>query len=122
MATVNVLSAERTIALLAGKADSVQPINVQTGTTYAASASDVGKLVTLSNAGAVTVVLPSDTVADIPLGARIDFASIGSGLTSFDGGGTATVNPASPTLRAQWSAATAVKLASNTWLVIGDLA
>ena len=55
-----------------------QPINAQTGTTYTVAATDVGKLVTLSNAAAITVTMPQDSAVTFAVGARVDFAVIGA--------------------------------------------
>lgn len=100
-----------------------QTINAQTGTTYAPVVGDSGKLVTLSNAAAITVTLPSDATSAFPVGSRVDFVVIGAGMATFVAGGGATAN-GTPSLvtRAQWSAATAIKRAANTWVVVGDLA
>jgi hypothetical protein len=100
-----------------------QTINAQTGTTYTLVAADAGKIVTLSNASPVTVTLPQDSDATFAVGSRVDFIGIGAGLVTFAAGTGATVN-GTPSLvtRAQWSGATAVKRAANTWVVIGDLA
>lgn len=96
-------------------------INAQTGTTYAPVLSDEGKLVTLSNASAITVTMPQDSTTAFPVGATIDFVGVGAGLVTFSAGTGATVNPTAVT-RAQWSAATAIKSAADTWLIVGDLA
>lgn len=97
-------------------------INAQTGTSYTPVLADEGKLVTLSNAAAITVTLPSDASAAIPVGGSIDFAVIGTGMVTFVGASGVTVN-GTPSLvtRAQWSTVTAIKRAANTWLVVGDL-
>jgi hypothetical protein len=98
-------------------------INAQTGTTYAPVLADIGKLVTLDNAGAITVTLPQDSDVAFPIATRVDFLGINTGLVTFAAGTGATVN-GTPSLvsRARWSAVTAVKRAANTWVVIGDLA
>jgi hypothetical protein len=102
---------------------SVQTINPQTGTTYTVVASDMGKIVTLSNTGAIEVTLPQDSDLTFAVGKRIDFVVINTGMCTFKNGTGATVN-GTPSLvtRAQWSAATAIKRAANTWVVVGDLA
>lgn len=98
-------------------------VNAQTGTTYTPALTDIGKLVTLSNTSPITVTLPQDSDVAFPVGSRVDFAGINTGLVTFAAGSGATAN-ATPSLvtRARWSAATAVKYAANTWLVVGDLA
>lgn len=101
----------------------VQTINAQTGTTYTPVVGDSGKIVTLSNAAAITVTLPSDATAALPVGSRVDFVVIAAGMATFVAGSGATAN-GTPSLvtRAQWSSATAIKRAANTWVVVGDLA
>lgn len=97
-------------------------INAQTGTAYTPVITDQGKLVTLTNAAAITVTLPQDSALAIPIGNTIDFVGLGAGLVTFVAGAGATKNPAATVTRAQYSAATAIKVAANTWLVVGDLA
>lgn len=99
-----------------------QSINAQTGTTYTIVLTDVEKLVTLSNASAITLTLPQDSDVAVPVGARIDLAQIGAGQVTVAAGSGATVN-ATPGLkfRAQYSGVTAFKRAANTWILFGDL-
>lgn len=58
--------------------------NAQTGTTYGAVAGDAGKVVTLSNAGAITVTISSATHAAEDF---IDFIQKGAGQVTFVGSG-----------------------------------
>jgi hypothetical protein len=98
-------------------------LNAQTGTTYTPALTDIGKFVTLDNTSGITVTLPQDSDVAFPIGSRVDFIGINTGLVTFAAGTGATVN-GTPSLvsRARWSAVTAVKRAANTWVVIGDLA
>ncbi len=98
-------------------------INAQTGTTYTPVLADESALVTLNNAGAITVTLPQDSSLAIPIGASIDFTVIGAGMATFTAGSGATVNATpSAITRAQYSTVSAIKRAANTWLLVGDLA
>jgi hypothetical protein len=63
--------------------DTTLSFNAQTGTTYTLVASDIAKLVTTSNAAAVTVTIPASTFA---VGNVINIQSIGVGLTTISGG------------------------------------
>ena len=98
--------------------------NAQTGTTYTLVASDAdNKLVTTSNASAVTVTVPPSVFT---VGQQINVASIGVGLTSFAQGAGVTITSTgatatAPILRARYSAATVICTASNTFLIVGDL-
>jgi len=113
-----------TIANTAISASSIiLSINGQTGTTYTVDLSDAGKLVTLSNSSAITVTIPTNSTAAFPIGAQVNLARVGTGGVSVTGATGVTVN-GTPTLnfRAQWSAATAIKTDTNSWLLVGDLA
>jgi hypothetical protein len=99
-------------------------LNAQTGTTYTLVAADAdNKLVTTSNASAVTVTVPPSVFTT---GQQINVASIGVGLTSFAAGAGVTItstgaSAAAPILRARYSAGTVICTASNTFLIVGDL-
>jgi hypothetical protein len=103
--------------------DTTLAFNAQTGTTYTLVAADVSKLVTTSNASAVTVTIPSGVFV---AGNQINIQSIGVGLTTISGGSvTITSTGASssaPVLRARYSAATIICTASNVFTIVGDLA
>lgn len=103
--------------------DTTLSFNAQTGTTYTLVASDSAKLVTTSNASAVTVTIPPSVFST---GNQINVQSIGVGLTSFVAGAGVTITStgataAAPILRARYSACTIICTASNTFTVIGDL-
>lgn len=100
-----------------------QSINAQTGTTYTTVLSDAAQLVTLNNASAITLTIPPNSSVAYAVGTRIDFIQIGAGQVTVAGGTGVTVN-ATPTLkfRAQHSAASCIKIATNTWQLVGDLA
>jgi hypothetical protein len=97
-------------------------INAQTGATYTTVLGDANKLVTLSNGSAVTVTIPPNSSVAYPVGTKIDFAQTGAGQVTVAAGSGVTVN-ATPSLvfRAQYSAATCIKTATDTWLLVGDL-
>jgi hypothetical protein len=97
--------------------------NAQTGTTYTLVAADANKLVTSSNASAVTITVPPSVFS---AGQMINVQSIGVGLTSFAQGSGVTITStgataSAPTLRARYSACTIICTASNTFTIVGDL-
>jgi len=101
----------------------IAAINAQTGTTYTLVAGDLNDLVTLNNAGAITLTVPpsvfsaNDVINIAQIGAgQVTFAQ-GSGVTITSTGATASA----PKLRAQYSTASVICTASNTFLVVGDL-
>jgi len=98
-------------------------LNAQTGTSYTTVLADASKLVTLNNGSAITLTIPANSSVAYPVGTKIDLAQIGAGQVTVAGAGGVTVN-STPTLkfRAQYSAATCIKTATDTWLLVGDLA
>ena len=111
-----------TTTALATKADATRTINAQTGTTYTLVLGDAGDLVTLSNASTVTLTVPTNASVAFPVGTVVDLARLGAGGVTVAAAGGVTVNATpSLTLRAQYSAASLIKLATDTWLLIGDL-
>jgi hypothetical protein len=97
--------------------------NAQTGTTYTLVSTDLNKLVTTSNAAAITVTIPPSVFS---AGQQINVQSIGVGLTSFAQGAGVTITSTgatatAPILRARYSAATIICTASNVFTIVGDL-
>jgi hypothetical protein len=101
-------------------------VNTQTGTSYTTVLGDNGKLVTQSNASAITTTIAPNSSVDYPTGAQITFAQYGAGQVTIQGGSGVTVvstgaTAATPKLRAQYSTATAIQTSLNNWLVVGDI-
>ena len=98
-------------------------INAQTGTVYYTVASDEGKLITLTNAAAIAFNVSKNSDAAIPVGGQIHLAQMGAGKVTVAGVATVTVNGTpSLGLRAPYSVATLIKIATDIWLLVGDLA
>jgi hypothetical protein len=99
--------------------------NAQTGTTYSLIAADANnKIVTLSNAGAITLTIPNGVFT---VGQQINIQQIGAGQVTVVSDGTTVITSTgatstAPKLRAQFSAATIVCTSSNNFTVIGDIA
>ena len=99
-------------------------LNAQTGTTYTPVAADAqNKLITCSNAAAITVTIPPSLFA---IGDVLNVQQIGAGQVTFAQGAGVTITSTgatatAPILRAQYSACTIICTASNTFTVIGDL-
>ena len=93
-------------------------INAKTG-SYILLSSDVNKLVTVNSASAATITIPNGVFA---VGEQVNIAALGDGLVTIDSDGT-TVLRATPgtVLRTKYSSATIICIASNTFLIVGDL-
>lgn len=93
-------------------------LNAKTG-SYTLLASDVNKLVTVNSASATTITIPNGVFS---VGEQVNIASLGDGLVTIDSDGT-TVLRATPgtVLRTKYSSATIICIATNTFLIVGDL-
>jgi len=100
-------------------------INPQSGTAYTLQLSDLGKLVEFSNSAPVTLTVPLDSVTAFTVGDRIDILQVGTGQVTILGqtgiGGVVVQSTPGLKLRTQWSSATLIKRASDSWVAIGDL-
>jgi hypothetical protein len=91
---------------------------------------DQNALFTMNAATAKTFSIPTDATFNFAIGTQVHFAWItGAGQPSIaaSSSGTTTVlstgaTSTAPKLRVANSAATAIKLAANSWLVVGDIA
>jgi len=115
-----------TAAVLAAAAvfAQAQQVNAQTGTTYTLAAGDAGCLVMFTNAAAVTLTVPQDSDATIPVGTYVELLQGGAGQVTVVAGTGATLRVGGLTAkaRAQWSSLGVQKFAANTWRLYGDLA
>jgi hypothetical protein len=124
-----VLSVSGGVPAWTTKTDSELSINAQTGTTYTFVLADGDdKLVTASNASAQTYSIPTNANVAFPIGTVINIIAIGAGQVTINAvtSGTTTVlsnggTAAAPKLRVQYSAASCIKVATDTWYVVGDL-
>jgi hypothetical protein len=93
------------------------------GTAYSVAAIDENKLYAFSSATAVSMTVFTNASVPIPIGYRIDLAQMGAGKVTVvaSGGVTITATP-SLGLRAQGSVASLIKVATDAWLLTGDLA
>ena len=101
-------------------------LNAQTGTTYTTVLTDNGRLVTLNNAAAITLTVPLNSSVAYATGAVINIQQIGAGQVTIQGASGVTITSTgatatTPKTRAQYSAASIIKTATDSWTVIGDI-
>jgi hypothetical protein len=104
-------------------------LNANTSTTYTFVLADNGKLVTSNNASAQTLSIPTNASVAFPIGTQINVAWItGAGQPTINAvtSGTTTILSTgaistAPKLRVVNSAATCIKIATDIWLVTGDI-
>ena len=97
-------------------------LNAQTGTAYTLVIGDRGKLVTTSNGSAQSITVPPNSSVAFAVGDSVQVAQVGSAqATIVAGSGVTLRSTPGLNLRAQYSACTITKLATDEWLVSGDL-
>ena len=109
-------------ASLGGKSGITRTVNAQTGTAYTLVIGDAGNVVTMDNAAANTLTIPTNASVAFALGTQIDIVQIGAGATTVDGDTGVTVNGISgggAAINAQLNAVTILKLATDTWAMFG---
>lgn len=103
-------------------------LNAQTA-TYTVVLSDADqKLITMSVASANDFQIPTDASVNFAVGTVINVIQIGAGQTTIKAvtSGTTTIastgaTSAQPKLRKQFSGASCIKVAANSWYVVGDI-
>lgn len=100
-------------------------VNFQTANVVAAGYTFVptdaqNKIVEFNSAASGLMYVPDNP--DFPVGCQITILQTNTGTPTIASSGSATIN-ATPgyRLRTQWSSATLIKRATNTWVLIGDL-
>ena len=90
--------------------------------SYTLVLTDQSDLVEISNASANTLTVPPESSVAFPVGTTITILQTGAGQTTLTQGAGVTINGTPGLkLRAQWSSATLIKRATDTWVAIGDL-
>jgi hypothetical protein len=98
-------------------------INTQTA-SYTLVLTDGFKTVEMNNASANNLTVPPNSSVAFPVGTIIDLVQIGAGQTTVVAGAGVTISSKSGNLKltGQWSGASLYKRATNTWVLVGDLA
>jgi len=104
-------------------------VNAQTGTTYTAVKADgLNSIVTMDNASANTFRIPTDATYDFPIGTTLLVYQKGAGITTINAvtSGTTTIVSAGAVLAApvlaRYKSAACIKIAANSWVVVGGIA
>lgn len=103
-------------------------LNDQTATYTAVLTDNRNKLVRMNVATANNFQIPTNASVAFPIGSVINVVQQGAGQTTIQAvtSGTTTIQSTgatatAPKLRAQYSAASCIKVGTDTWLVVGDL-
>jgi hypothetical protein len=99
-------------------------LNAQTGTTYTLVLGDAQKLVTLSNAASITATVPPNSSVAFTIGDQVNLMQLGAGQVTVAAGSGVTVSSQGTKLKlnGQYATGTLVKVATDSWVLIGNLA
>ena len=97
--------------------------NAQTGTSYTLALTDVAKVVTLSNAAAITLTVPTNASVAFPVGTQILLYQGGAGQVTITPDSGVDVRSSGSKLKItdQYSVAGLLKLATDEWVAFGNL-
>ena len=113
-----------TAAELDAVATAMIAINAQTGTTYTTVLADDGKLVTCDNAASIALTIPPNSSVAYGIGTQINIMQMNAtGTVTITAGAGVTLRSAGSKLKtdAQYAVATCAKIATDTWVVVGNL-
>jgi hypothetical protein len=98
------------------------PIIQKSGSYTLSSLTERDSLIEVSSGSATTITIPAEASVNYPVGTSIDILQTSTGQVTIAGAAGVTVN-ATPglKLRTQWSSASLLKRAADTWVVMGDL-
>lgn len=97
-------------------------VNAQTGTSYTLVLADSAKLVSLSNASAITLTIPTNATVAFPTGTQIILYQAGAGQVTIGGAGvTIRSNGSKLKLTGQYAIASIIKIGTDEWIAAGNL-
>jgi hypothetical protein len=93
-------------------------------TSYTLALADAGKMEAFTSSSAVTITIPLNSSVTFPVKTRIDILQAGSGQITISPTSGVTLNSKSNRRKifGQFSAATLIKVGTNEWTLIGDIA
>jgi len=112
-----------TAAQMDAVATAMIALNAQTGTTYTTVLADDGKLVTCDNASSITLTIPPNSSVAYGIGTQINIMQLGAGQVTIAAGAGVTLRSEGSKLKlkGQYAVATCAKIATDTWVIVGNL-
>jgi hypothetical protein len=97
--------------------------NAQTGTSYTLVLTDVAKVVSLTNAAAITLTVPENSSVAFPIGTQILLYQGGAGQVTISPAGSVTIRSQGTKLKVfgQYAVAGLLKVATDEWVAFGNL-
>lgn len=116
----DVLTAADLTDTFAAKAPLALSINAQTGTSYTLAVADSGSVVTMTNAAASTVTIPTNASVAVPIGSSVEVVNLSTGVnTTVSAAGGVTFN-GGPVVLSPGSSVTLVKIGTDAWMAQGQ--
>lgn len=105
-------------------ATSIVALNTQSGTAVTAALTDVGKLISFTSGTAVAFTIPANATVAFAVGDQINIYQAGTATVTITPAATVTVRSSGAKLKTngQFSVATCIKIDTNEWLALGNLA
>jgi len=98
--------------------------NAQTGTSYTLVLTDVAKVISLTNAAAITLTVPPNSSVAFPTGTQLLLYQGGAGQVTITPGSGVTIRSQDAKLKiyGQYGVAGLLKIATDEWVAFGNLA
>ena len=97
--------------------------NAQTGTTYTLVLTDAAKVVSLTNASAITLTIPTNAAVAFPTGTQILLYQGGAGQVTVGGAGVTIRSQGSKLkLFGQYAVGGLLKVGTDEWVLFGNTA
>ena len=110
-------TAIQTVATGFDSAVAIPAYNAQTGTAYTFALTDIGKIVTASNAASQTYTIPPQASVVWVANTTLTVTNLGAGVVTFAAGAGVTVTNTANTL-SQYQSARLIRTGSNAWTVV----
>ena len=97
--------------------------NAQTGTSYTLVLTDVAKVISLTNAAAITLTVPENSSVAFPVGTQVLLYQGGAGQVTISPAGSVTIRSqgSKDSLYGPYAVAGLLKVATDEWVAFGNL-
>jgi hypothetical protein len=95
--------------------------NAQSGTSYTLVLTDVAKVISLTNASAITLTVPTNASVAFPIGTQILLYQGGAGQVTISSSATIRSHGSKLKINGQYAVAGLIKLATDEWVAFGNL-
>ncbi len=120
--TTDLVRADAIVAALLEKADKLANIMEKTA-GFTIDTFEADKVIVINNgASNITITVPTNAANPLPIGTQIAFIRNGSGTVTFTSSATLLSDASKKKIKAQYTSAALVKIDTDTWQLVGNLA